>query len=198
MPPALTLSIKFHHLDYFTRFFPPPTVLHQTTSSLCLTSSVHHPFIRGYERRSSRPDHSIMPVLKSRKDIWAGNVQGTTFTLLHNACQPPLVSLPSSGQASASSTPAAAVPQEAARPVTVLVRAPGVGPAPAPLPVPPSWRPRLGTRRCPYRTGRPKRRSQPERSGHPASVLPRLCTVTSNQPQTHQLSQYRCHLGGEL
>ncbi|KAF3852209.1 hypothetical protein F7725_005564, partial [Dissostichus mawsoni] len=40
---------------------------------LCVTSSVYHPFIRGYERRSRIPDHSIMPVLKSREEIRAGN-----------------------------------------------------------------------------------------------------------------------------
>lgn len=148
-----------------------------------------------------------MPVLKSRKDIWAGNVQGTAFTLLHNACRPPLVSLPSSGQAlgvfssaSASSSPAAAtsVPQERSRSVAVLVRAPGVCPAPAPLRVSPGWRAWLGAWRCPHRTRRSKRRAQSKRCGHPASVLPWLSTIASNQPQTHQLAQYRCHLGGEL
>lgn len=43
---------------------------------LRVTSSVYHPFIRGYERRSRIPDHSIMPVLKTREEIRAGNVQG--------------------------------------------------------------------------------------------------------------------------
>lgn len=45
-------------------------------SVLRVSSSVHNPFIWGYERRSWTPDHSIMPVLKSIEGIRAGNVTG--------------------------------------------------------------------------------------------------------------------------
>ena len=131
---------------------------------------------------------------------------GTALTLLHNACRPPLVSLPSSGQAlsvfpsaSATSCPAAAsVLHETSRPVAVLIRAPAACPASAPLRVSPGRRAWLGAWRYPHRTRRPKRRAQSERRSYTTSLFPGFRTTAPNQSQTHQLSQYRCHPGGKL
>lgn len=82
---TLNRSFSPHQQGSITAHLHPPSTQIYThplsaarphSSHLRAASPVYHPFIRGYERRSRIPDHSIMPVLKSREEIRAGNVQG--------------------------------------------------------------------------------------------------------------------------
>lgn len=159
-----------------------------------------------------------MPVLKSREEIRAGNVQGTAFTLLHNACQPPPFSLLSSGQAlrlpplllllppsSSRSTCRPVIPSslpsasaDPALPLLVLLSAPPLRTPFARLRVSQGWRSRFRAWRFPGGTRRPEGRQQPEGCYHPSSILSWLTGSSPNQPQTDQLAQYRCHFGGQL
>lgn len=141
---------------------------------------------------------------------------GTAFTLLRNACQPPPLSLLSSGQApllplllllpsSSSSTlrpdtptslPSASV--DPALPLLVLLSAPPLHTPPARLRVAQGRRSRYWTRRCSRGTGWPKGRCQPAGCRHPPSILSWPTGSPPNQPQTDQLTQHRCHPGGQL
>lgn len=136
---------------------------------------------------------------------------GTDFTLLHNACRPPLVSLSSSGQVfgvfpSVSCSSSSILPSFSSPPdlpdtafaVLVPLSAPGVCTPFSCLRVSPGRRSGDWPWWCPNRTRWPERRDQSKGSGHSTSILPWLSTTSSNQPQTHQLTQYCCHLSGQL
>lgn len=138
---------------------------------------------------------------------------GTAFTLLHNACQPPPFSLPSSGQAvdlpllPPSSLPSSrpvilsplSVPSaDAAFPLSVLLSAPPLHCPLARLRVPQGRRSRNWAWRFPRGTRRPEGRQQPEGCSYPSALLPRLSSTSPHQSQVDQLTQHCCHPGGQL
>lgn len=147
---------------------------------------------------------------------------GTPFTLLHNACQPPPFSLPSSGQAlrlpgllpgllpqqvssplSTSSRPLSppslsSVSADPSHPLLVLLSAPPLHTPPACLRVSQGWRTRYRAWRCPRRTRWPEGRRHPEGCSHPPSVFSWLTGSPTDQSQNNQLTQYCCHSGGQL
>lgn len=139
---------------------------------------------------------------------------GTAFTLLHNACQPPPFSLPSSGQAlglplllppSSFSSSRPVIPSSLSKasadpafPVFVLLSVPPLHCPLARLRVPQGRRSGNRAWRLPRGTRKPERRQQPEGCCYPSTLLPRLSSTTPHQSQVDQLSQYCCHPGGQL
>lgn len=160
-----------------------------------------------------------MPVLKSREEIRAGNVQGTAFTLLHNACQPPPFSLPSSGQAcglsffltsssfSSSSFPCGgplippfllSTPANPACPLALRLSAPLLCTPIARLRVSETWGSWIRAWRFPRGPRRSERGQHTARSCHSSSVLSRIPSASTNQPQIDKFTQYCRHPSGQL
>lgn len=136
---------------------------------------------------------------------------GSASTLLHHARQPPPLSLPSSGQAirlpflflppSRPLDPSSLsqISADPALPLLVLLSAPPLRPPLSSLRVPPGWRScHRARRRSPRGTRRSEGWHQPERGRITPSLPSWLAPHSPHQPQTDQLAQHRCHLGGQL